>query len=166
MTAARTKRASHADRRGGQKTLSFHGSRITKPTARSLLAEKSRSTLAGPVTTPREAVPRRTPTLDEQRASRVTAADLRRFLRRWESQRQALAVHQDGLDMHAKILRCFDTNSQFGPCIGISRSKRWIRAQRLGLSPPIEVLAILSKASPNKCDQQVERAYIDELMNT
>lgn len=50
------------------------------------------------------------------------------------------------------------------PCIGISRSKRWARANRLGLSPPIEVLAVLLK----RCTKDVgnlEQAYVDELIS-
>lgn len=42
--------------------------------------------------------------------------------------------------------------------------KRWQRAQRLGLNPPIEVLAVLLKeeAQGNKA---IERAHMDEIMN-
>jgi DNA polymerase delta subunit 4 len=47
----------------------------------------------------------------------------------------------------------------------MSRMKRWQRAQRLGLNPPIEVLAVLLKeeAAGNKA---IERAHMDELMNS
>lgn len=31
------------------------------------------------------------------------------------------------------------------PCIGLTRLKRWQRADRLGLNPPVEVLAVLLK---------------------
>jgi len=51
------------------------------------------------------------------------------------------------------------------PCIGISRMKRWQRAERLGLHPPLEVLAVLlqEEASGN---EGIERAHMDELMNS
>lgn len=51
------------------------------------------------------------------------------------------------------------------PCIGISRIKRWQRAQRLGLNPPIEVLAVLVKeeAAGNK---DIETAHMDKLLNS
>lgn len=43
--------------------------------------------------------------------------------------------------------------------------KRWQRAEKLGLSPPIEVLAVLLKEDA-KGTQGIERATIDELMNS
>jgi DNA polymerase delta subunit 4 len=42
--------------------------------------------------------------------------------------------------------------------------KRWVRANRLGLNPPIEVLAILLKEERGG-NAEVERAHIDELMS-
>jgi DNA polymerase delta subunit 4 len=43
--------------------------------------------------------------------------------------------------------------------------KRWSRAHKLGLKPPIEVLAVLLKEE-KKGNPKVERAYIDELMSS
>ncbi len=43
--------------------------------------------------------------------------------------------------------------------------KRWKRAQKLGLRPPIEVLAVLSHEEESG-KKGSERAYVDELMNT
>lgn len=43
--------------------------------------------------------------------------------------------------------------------------KRWERADRLGLKPPIEVLAVLVKEE-KKGTANVERAHMDELMNS
>lgn len=91
-------------------------------------------------------------------------------------------VHQEGLSVEEKILRHFDVSSQYGvshvayinrfvpsdlpqPCIGIVRTKRWVRANKLGLSPPIEVLAVLLKEE-RRGSIRVERAYIDELMSS
>jgi hypothetical protein len=34
------------------------------------------------------------------------------------------------------ILRSFDLNYDFGPCVGIPRMDRWERAHRRGLNPP------------------------------
>jgi len=55
-------------------------------------------------------------------------------------------VHQDSLSINEKILRHFDLSSQYGPCIGITRFRRWNRAYRLGLNPPVEVLTVLIRA--------------------
>jgi DNA polymerase delta subunit 4 len=43
--------------------------------------------------------------------------------------------------------------------------KRWVRANKLGLNPPIEVLAVLLKEE-QKGNNKIERAYVDELMNS
>lgn len=45
------------------------------------------------------------------------------------------------------------------------RIKRWQRAQRLGLKPPIEVLAVLLKEEA-KGNAGIERAHMDELLNS
>jgi len=63
-----------------------------------------------------------------------------------------------------KILRLWDMSSHFGPAIGLSRGKRWERANRLGLKPPIEVLAVLRREEAK--GQGKERAYVDELMSS
>ncbi len=44
------------------------------------------------------------------------------------------------------------------PCIGIARIKRWQRAQRLGLNPPVEVLAVLLRGGEGT-------AHMDRLLN-
>ena len=54
---------------------------------------------------------------------------------------------------------------QLQPCVGIARTKRWKRAEALGLEPPLEVLAVLLKAD-NKNAVQVQRAYVDELISS
>lgn len=43
--------------------------------------------------------------------------------------------------------------------------KRWVRANKLGLAPPIEVLAVLVKEEERGNDK-IERAYVDELMSS
>lgn len=68
-------------------------------------------------------------------------------------------VHQKSLSLHEKILRHFDLSSQYGPCVGISRLRRWKRAQGLGLAPPIEVLAVLVREEAG-----MERAFMDGLL--
>lgn len=34
---------------------------------------------------------------------------------------------------------------QFGPCVGITRAARWRRAKKLGMSPPEDIMAILTR---------------------
>ncbi len=43
--------------------------------------------------------------------------------------------------------------------------KRWVRANKLGLAPPIEVLAVLLKEEA-KGNDKIERAHVDELMSS
>lgn len=50
------------------------------------------------------------------------------------------------------------------PCVGLTRTKRWHRAQRLGLNPPIEVLAVLLKEEA-KGKKGVEVAEMDVILN-
>lgn len=74
-------------------------------------------------------------------------------------------VHQSTVPLHEKILRHFDLSSQYGPCIGIARLRRWERAQTLRLEPPIEVLAVLlrEEAKGDKGRETGKIAYVDEL---
>jgi DNA polymerase delta subunit 4 len=43
------------------------------------------------------------------------------------------------------LLRKFDLDVQFGPCSGLSRRERWLRAKELGLTPPQNILDILDR---------------------
>lgn len=43
--------------------------------------------------------------------------------------------------------------------------KRWYRAERLGLSPPIEVLAVLLKEE-KKGNTEIEMAAMDRIMGS
>ena len=104
------------------------------------------------------------PTGDEaqQKADKVTDLQIKRYWQAEEATRLAPRVHQQHLSTHEKILRHFDLSSQYGPCIGTPRLKRWQRAEGLGLKPPIEVLAVLlreEKAGHGKG----KMAYVDEL---
>ncbi len=43
--------------------------------------------------------------------------------------------------------------------------KRWQRAQKLGLKPPMEVLAVLLKEQEAE-NIKAQRSHVDELMNS
>ncbi|KXX77082.1 DNA polymerase delta subunit 4 [Madurella mycetomatis] len=104
----------------------------------------------------------------ELRAEKISDAAIERYWAGIESSRMAKAVHKkhtEGLSTGEKVLRYFDVSSQYGPCIGIARIKRWQRAQRLGLNPPIEVLAVLMKEDA-KGNKDIERAHMDEILNS
>lgn len=79
-------------------------------------------------------------------------------------------VHQKDVHLHEKILRHYDLSSEYGSCIGITRMKRWKRAQAMDLSPPIEVLAVLLKEDEREAKKESRTAgriaYVDELGGT
>ncbi|PVH88729.1 hypothetical protein DL98DRAFT_555705 [Cadophora sp. DSE1049] len=102
---------------------------------------------------------------DVIKAEKVTDAQIKKYWREREGERRTKRVHQEELGVEEKILRLFDMSSQYGPAIGIARMKRWTRAQKLGLAPPIEVLAVLLNEE-KKGNDKIERAYVDELMSS
>ncbi|KAH6620845.1 DNA polymerase delta, subunit 4-domain-containing protein [Chaetomium sp. MPI-SDFR-AT-0129] len=120
--------------------------------------EEEEETVTAPVVTEKSEV--------EAKAAKTTDGAIEKYWKGIESSREARAVHRkhtEGLATGEKVLRYFDVSSQYGPCIGISRLKRWQRAQRLGLNPPVEVLAVLLKEEGNK---GIEKAHMDELLNS
>ena len=52
------------------------------------------------------------------------------------------------------------------PSTGIARLKRWKRAHRLDLNPPIEVLAVLLKEQDGSDKLAMQRSRVDELLNS
>ncbi|KAL9233550.1 hypothetical protein vseg_008531 [Gypsophila vaccaria] len=53
-----------------------------------------------------------------------------------------LSTHEE-YDANEEVLRQFDLNMAYGPCIGMPRLDRWNRANRLGMNPPKDVEALL-----------------------
>ncbi|XP_011075763.1 DNA polymerase delta subunit 4 [Sesamum indicum] len=56
---------------------------------------------------------------------------------------------QDEYDDKEEVLRQFDMNMAYGPCLGMSRLDRWERANALGLHPPKEVENLLRAGKVN-----------------
>lgn len=44
------------------------------------------------------------------------------------------------------MLRSFDLNYKYGPCVGVKRLDRWERAHRLGMNPPIDVKVAITES--------------------
>ncbi|KAF2148878.1 hypothetical protein K461DRAFT_282324 [Myriangium duriaei CBS 260.36] len=80
---------------------------------------------------------------DDANALSIKPPKIKAYWRQKEQARLAPRVHQQDLTLSEKILREWDMSGQYGPCIGITREKRWRRARKLGLEPPMEVLAVL-----------------------
>uniref|UniRef100_A0A0D6R7J2 DNA polymerase delta subunit 4 n=1 Tax=Araucaria cunninghamii TaxID=56994 RepID=A0A0D6R7J2_ARACU len=45
-----------------------------------------------------------------------------------------------------EVLRQFDMNMTYGPCLGVPRLERWERANKLGLNPPKQVKDLMENA--------------------
>ncbi|KAK0512278.1 hypothetical protein JMJ35_005406 [Cladonia borealis] len=99
----------------------------------------------------------------EELARKIPETQIRKYWKNKEDERIAPRVHQGGLSINEKILRHFDLSSQYGPCIGIPRLRRWKRAEGLGLKPPIEVLAVLVREE-GKGNKGAEKAFMDGLL--
>ncbi|EST06463.1 DNA polymerase delta, subunit 4 [Kalmanozyma brasiliensis GHG001] len=54
------------------------------------------------------------------------------------------SVHIDHENRIQQILRVFDLDPNYGPCMGMSRLERWQRAKELDLDPPQEIHDILN----------------------
>ncbi|CAN0830204.1 DNA polymerase delta subunit 4 [Linum grandiflorum] len=55
----------------------------------------------------------------------------------------------DVVETSEQMLREFDMNMAYGPCIGMTRSARWERAHRLGLNPSGEIKNLLDAGNGN-----------------
>ncbi|EPS32951.1 hypothetical protein PDE_07912 [Penicillium oxalicum 114-2] len=183
------RRAAAGAHRGAQSTLSFgHQSRVTKPSSTPTSLQKAKNldaaTSASPLSTPepQEVLAEAHPSqphvaelavrqqavaelqeplsAEDEKALQLSKHDLIAYWRKEEHKRKAPRVHQGDLDVEEKILRHFDLSSQYGPCIGIARVKRWRRANMLNLNPPLEVLAVLLQDENAK-----QRAHMDELLS-
>ncbi|KAF5805859.1 putative DNA polymerase delta, subunit 4 [Helianthus annuus] len=72
------------------------------------------------------------------------------------AQPPALVAHgsldlQENRDANEEVLRQFDMNMMYGPCVGMKRIDRWNRASSLGLSPPDDVYRLLTSAASEVC---------------
>ncbi|KAI9790890.1 MAG: hypothetical protein M1816_004651 [Peltula sp. TS41687] len=156
-----SRRVSRPAQRGAQSTLSF-GTRVTKPSVSSGQSVKKDAALdqdkikkyASPApeveiqrTTAelaireqaKEEVKKISRTRDEELAAKINDAQLKRYWKERELERKAPR--------------------------GIARMKRWNRANKLNLHPPLEVLAVLLREE-GKGDLKSERASVDELLSS
>lgn len=101
----------------------------------------------------------------ELRAEKIPDRQIDQYWRKLERQRTTKRVHQEDLTLAEKVLRYWDVSSQYGPCVGINRMKRWKRAEKLGLNPPLEVLAVLQKEE-GKGTKGVDHAHMDQILNS
>ena len=67
---------------------------------------------------------------DEERASKVTDAQIKKYWREREAERKAPRVHMEGVSMEEKVLRFFDMSSQYGvripiPATSLSPGTTW-----------------------------------------
>ncbi|KAI8990874.1 DNA polymerase delta, subunit 4 [Mycotypha africana] len=70
-------------------------------------------------------------------------------------------IHQEHLTETNKLLRAFDLDYTYGPCIGISRLERWERAEKLNLNPPPIIKDILTNDTSGKYKHSLFHEYRD-----
>nr|GEW62942.1 DNA polymerase delta subunit 4 [Tanacetum cinerariifolium] len=68
------------------------------------------------------------------------------------AQPPALIAHaslhlKENRDANEEVLRQFDMNMAYGPCVGMKRMDRWQRASSLGLNPPEHIHHLLISAT-------------------
>ncbi|PWA38151.1 polymerase delta 4 [Artemisia annua] len=68
------------------------------------------------------------------------------------AQPPALIAHgsldlKENRDANEEVLRQFDMNMVYGPCVGMKRMDRWNRASSLGLNPPENIHHLLTSAA-------------------
>ncbi|KAI3949447.1 hypothetical protein MKX01_000095 [Papaver californicum] len=61
------------------------------------------------------------------------------------SKKPATTLGSGNHDENEEILRQFDMNMKYGPCIGMTRLARWERAKNLGMKPPKEIETCLTQ---------------------
>jgi DNA polymerase delta subunit 4 len=89
---------------------------------------------------------------------------------RWNKLHKAAKAKLGGVPIHGKddnevqqILRVFDNSYDYGPCLGMTRLKRWERAESLGLNPPKEVHEILMTKQGQTLDEYKQSVFHGEV---
>jgi len=108
--------------KGSQKTLSFNNSKVTKSTSakeKPVLTPKATIELghvtSEPVVSQQAKVEIASlKTEEEERAAKVTDAQIKTYWRECQKSRRAPRVHQEDLSVEEKILRLFDMSSHYG----------------------------------------------------
>ena len=57
---------------------------------------------------------------------------------------------EDKYGEEEEVLRQFDMDMKYGPCIGVDRLDRWERAEAMGLHPPPHVRDLLADSTGMK----------------
>jgi DNA polymerase delta subunit 4 len=137
MPPARHSRLSNGPAaKGSQKTLSFSNSKVTKPSTPIGKSSLSSSTIVkddvspfvkpeaneelGHVTSDAAVQQQaqielaKPKTVEELKAEKVTDAQIRKYWKEREAERRTKQVHQEDLSVEERVLRLFDTSSQFG----------------------------------------------------
>lgn len=89
--------------------------------------------------------------IEEHKTTARENGDLERFDK---GQAAQLSNPQLTLD-EMEILRTFDLDTRYGPCVGICRMERWERAKRLKLNPPPEVYDLLLGRTNDPVNQSI-----------
>jgi len=75
----------------------------------------------------------------------------------------ARPIHTEGQTRVHEILRIFDLTDEYGPCVGVSRLRRWERAHKAGLNPPIQIKEILDTIEGQKDETYSQNVFYHEV---
>ncbi|KAK7329640.1 hypothetical protein VNO77_23812 [Canavalia gladiata] len=66
--------------------------------------------------------------------------------------RVVVESYENDYSKEEMILRQFDMDMTYGPCIGLTRLERWERASKMGLNPPQSIKILLQCLNvPSEC---------------
>lgn len=62
------------------------------------------------------------------------------------------------------LLRLFDMNQEYGPCTGVTRKQRWLRAQKFNKNPPQNIMDMLKKPSTKETSlwENIEQRIVQD----
>lgn len=66
-------------------------------------------------------------------------------------------INSQDIEEAKELLWHFDMTYRYGPCVGILRTTRWWRAERLGLDPPQRIKEILESGAYREAIENIDR---------
>ncbi|KAL1923360.1 uncharacterized protein VTP21DRAFT_8340 [Calcarisporiella thermophila] len=87
--------------------------------------------------------------------------DAKEFYRKAQ---ERMEIHQEGLSNTDRLLRSFDLDSTYGPCLGLTRLERWERAKKYGLAPPDKIRRVLLRKEKAKDEEALLCVLHDQIV--
>jgi DNA polymerase delta subunit 4 len=143
----RSRTSSGLTAKGSQKTISFGPTKVSKtPSTKSKLPPSplsktsdididvghisSEAAIQQPTSAELDRVKKEGFSLEEEKARKVTDAQIKRYWREREAERRAPRVHQEDLGVEEKVLRLWDMSSQYGVSASMPNRGVWAMLMR------------------------------------